>query len=70
METHRRSLAKAVTWQLTGLISMALIGYAFTGSLSAGGMLALVTTAIGFVCYLIHERVWARIGWGRRPGGI
>lgn len=66
METQTRTLAKAVTWQITGLIAMTLIGYAFTGSLGQGGMLAVTTTALGFVSYVIHERVWARVRWGRR----
>jgi uncharacterized membrane protein len=69
METPARSLAKAVSWQIVGLIAMTGIGYAFTGSLSTGGVLAVVTTACGFVSYLVHERVWARIRWGRMPGG-
>ena len=69
MDSHARSVAKAITWQITGLFIMALIGVAFTGSLTAGGLLAAITTVIGFVSYLIHERIWARIGWGRVGAG-
>ncbi len=64
METRRRSLVKAVSWQFSGLIMMALLGFLFTGSVSAGGALALVSTGIGFVCYLLHERLWTAIRWG------
>lgn len=65
MEKPIRTLAKAVSWQLLGLFSMALIGYLFTGSLLTAGSLALVTTATGSVCYVLHERAWNRVDWGR-----
>lgn len=70
METHARTLAKAATWQLLGLLAMTLIGYAFTGSIGAGGALALASTACGTVTYVVHERAWARVRWGRHDGSI
>lgn len=65
MESTTRTLVKAASWQLLGLFSMALIGYLFTGSLLTAGSLAVVTTATGSVCYVLHERAWNRVGWGR-----
>lgn len=68
METNARVLAKALCWQASGLAVMSLIGYAFTGSVSAGGALALTSTLIGFLSYIAHEKLWARVRWGRVPG--
>lgn len=65
METRKRSLVKAIVWNLIGLMVMAGIGFVATGSLAVGGTMALINTAIGFATYLIYERVWAKIGWGR-----
>lgn len=65
MESPTRTIAKAVSWQSLGLFSMTLIGYLFTGSVAAAGSLAVVTTLIGAVCYVLHERAWNRISWGR-----
>lgn len=65
MESPTRTIAKAVSWQTLGLLSMTLIGYLFTGSVMAAGSLAVVTTVIGAICYVLHERVWNRISWGR-----
>ena len=65
METGRRSIVKAVMWQVMGLITMCLIGILFTGSFWAGGMMAGVNALIGLATYLIYERIWARIRWGR-----
>ena len=64
METRRRSLAKAASWQVLGIVTMLVLGVLFTGSLSSGGALALLSSLLGFVSYLAHERVWASVGWG------
>ncbi|WP_209016406.1 DUF2061 domain-containing protein [Roseibium sp. RKSG952] len=56
---------KAVVWNLMGLVMMTLVGLIATGSAAVGGGLALVNTAIGLTLYVIYERVWAGISWGR-----
>lgn len=66
METAARILTKSITWQLSGLFMMTLIGYLFTGSISAGGGIAIVSSAIGFISYFLHEMLWSKVGWGRR----
>ena len=66
METAARILTKSITWQLSGLAMMTLIGYLFTGSISAGGGIAIVSSMIGFLAYFIHELLWSKVGWGRR----
>ncbi|MFS4436691.1 DUF2061 domain-containing protein [Paracoccaceae bacterium GXU_MW_L88] len=65
MDSTRRTLVKALSWQLLGLVTMTLVGFLFTGSISAGGTLALVSAGLGFCCYFLHERVWSAIRWGR-----
>ena len=65
METPKRTLAKAVTWQVTGLISMAAIGYVATGDVAVAGGLAITSTVLGTLSYILHERIWARVAWGR-----
>ncbi|WIY25596.1 DUF2061 domain-containing protein [Parasedimentitalea psychrophila] len=65
METRVRSLVKALIWNIIGLGSMALVGFLATGSIAVGGVIALINTAIGFTLYLLYERIWSRIGWGR-----
>lgn len=65
METRKRSLVKAVIWNLIGLATMALVGLIATGSAAVGGMLALINTGLGLTMYVIYERIWAGIRWGR-----
>lgn len=64
-ETRRRTLVKAVLWNLIGLAVMALVGFLLTGSWSVGGAMAVINAALGLTMYVIYERVWARISWGR-----
>ena len=65
METRTRSLVKAVIWSALGFLVMALVGLAFTGSLAVGGVMAVLNTVIGLITYVLYERLWARISWGR-----
>lgn len=65
METRIRSLVKATIWTLIGLLVMSMIGLIFTGSLVTGGIMAGANSLIGLGTYLIYERVWAGVSWGR-----
>ena len=66
MESNLRILMKSLTWQTSGFVVMTLIGYLATGSFAIGGTIAVTSAAIGFVTYLIHEKLWSRVRWGRR----
>lgn len=65
METRRRSVVKAIVWNAMGLAVMTVVGLIATGSAAVGGALALVNTAIGLTLYVVYERIWAGISWGR-----
>ncbi|MBU3258842.1 DUF2061 domain-containing protein [Roseovarius sp. PS-C2] len=65
METRKRTLVKAIVWNIIGLTVMALVGLTLTGSVAVGGAMAVVNTMIGLTMYVLYERVWARISWGR-----
>lgn len=65
METRKRSLVKALIWSALGLVMMAIVGAIATGSFAVGGIMALINTGIGLVTYVLYERVWAMINWGR-----
>ena len=40
------------------------VGYALTGSIVVGGLLAVVEPACNTVAYHFHEKAWARYGRG------
>ena len=64
MENNKRTWAKALTWQTTGLIIMTGVNYLVLGSLQQSMGLSALLTALGLVTYVIHERLWARVRWG------
>lgn len=65
MESHYRSIAKAVTWRTGGTVVTILIAWMVTGkpmlSLSIGALDSLVK--IG--AFYVHERVWNRVQFGQ-----
>ncbi len=65
METRTRSIVKAISWQLIGLVTMTLLAFLATGNWGSAGGLALGAAGTGFVCFILHERLWAHIRWGR-----
>ena len=66
MDTGKRTFVKTIIWQILGLLTMSLVGFAITGSLISGGALALANTGVGVVTYITYERIWSKINWGRR----
>lgn len=65
MENSHRTLLKAFTWQLIGFVVMTIVNYFYMGNLQSGLGLSALLTGIGLVSYYFHERLWARIRWGR-----
>lgn len=65
METRRRSVLKAVIWNVIGLIMMTVVGFVATGSASVGGAMAVINASIGLTMYFLYERIWAGVRWGR-----
>ena len=64
--SRRRSLTKAITYRILIMCLDFATIYLFTGTarIAVGFMVASnVYTTLG---YLVHERIWARIGWGIR----
>jgi len=66
MDTKTRLLAKSLTWQASGFVSMMGISYLFSGSFSASMGIALTGMVSGFTCYFLHELAWTKVRWGRR----
>ncbi len=61
-----RSIIKAGLWTAIGLVVMTGVGFGMTGYLGTGGAMAVTNSVIGMVSYVIYERVWAWVRWGRR----
>jgi uncharacterized membrane protein len=65
-ETQTRSLAKAVSWRVTGTIDTFVISAIVTGRLTLAGSIAATELFTKILLYYFHERAWAAIPWGHR----
>ena len=56
MDTHARSITKAITWRVIATVIAAYW---------AGWEAAILMNIVQTIAYYFHERVWANINWGR-----
>jgi uncharacterized membrane protein len=64
-ETHHRSLAKAISWRVTGSIDTFVISFVITGKFALAGSIAATELVTKIALYYFHERLWALVSWGR-----
>lgn len=67
MDTHTRSLAKAISWRITGSIDTMVLSFLITGSVKLAAAIGLTEVVTKSLLYYLHERAWLRIPFGRRP---
>lgn len=65
-EAHRRSLAKAVSWRVTGSIDTFLLSWIITGSVHIAGAISILEVFTKIGLFYLHERVWAHVRWGKK----
>ena len=65
MDSSVRSLAKAVSWRITGSIDTFIISWIITGQALIASGIAFTELLTKIVLYWFHERVWNRITWGK-----
>ncbi len=66
MESHKRSILKALTWRLLATVITTLVVYLFTKEVVLSLGIGFVDAAIKMFTYYGHERLWDRISFGRR----
>jgi len=62
--SRRRSVVKAITYRVLIMILDFLTIYLFTRTAKVAVGFVIASNLYTTVCYFLHERVWARIGWG------
>ncbi len=60
-----RSLAKALSWRVTGSIDTMLLSWFFTGDLTIAAAIGLTEVVTKMALYYLHERAWNRVPFGR-----
>jgi len=64
-DTATRSLAKAISWRITGTIDTFIISWLITGELLLASGITVTEIMTKIVLFWLHERVWNKVRWGR-----
>ena len=59
-----RSLAKAISWRVTGSLDTILLSWLFTQSMNTALAIGLTEVITKTFLYYGHERIWSRIRLG------
>jgi len=65
-DTSVRSLAKAVSWRVTGTVDTFLISWLITGQALLASGIALTEILTKIFLFWMHERAWNKITWGKQ----
>ena len=60
-----RSMAKAISWRITGTVDTILISWIITHKLHIALSIGLVEVFTKMALYYFHERAWERVKIGR-----
>jgi uncharacterized membrane protein len=65
LDTHKRSIAKSISWRILAGFITACVALAMTGKPDFAIKIGIADTVTKLLIYYVHERVWDRIGYGR-----
>ncbi len=65
-ESHARSVAKAISWRVTGSLDTFIVSFVITGNTLIAGSIAATEIATKILLYYFHERIWALVPWVHR----
>jgi adenylylsulfate kinase len=65
VETHARSIAKAVSWRIGGFLVTFVVSWIVTRRLGVAVSLSLADTLVKLGAYYAHERLWLKVRFGR-----
>jgi uncharacterized membrane protein len=65
METHLRSIAKAVSWRIGGTTVTFAVTLLISGQIDLAAKIGLLDTFIKVGAFYLHERLWHRVNFGK-----
>lgn len=65
MESHWRSIAKAITWRTGGTVVTFGVAWILTRRFELAAQIGLLDTLIKLGAFYVHERVWNRLNFGK-----
>jgi len=65
MESHFRSIVKAITWRTGGTIVTFAVAWLVSGRIELAAQIGILDTAIKIAAFYVHERLWMKVGFGK-----
>lgn len=65
MDSHSRSVAKAISYRVFGSLATGLLVYSMSGDWKLSASAGIADSVVKLGLYFLHERVWNHIGFGR-----
>jgi uncharacterized membrane protein len=65
VETHFRSVVKAVSWRAGGTLVTVIITWAVSGSLDLAAKVGVLDTVVKIGAFYLHERIWNHLDFGK-----
>ena len=65
MESHSRSIVKAVTWRAGGTVVTFFLAWIITGEATLSVGIGLLDSLVKVGAFYLHERMWNRLRFGK-----
>ena len=66
MESHRRSLLKALSWRLLALLITFAVALLLFDDVEVAAKVGVLDSVVKIVIYYVHERAWQKVPFGRQ----
>ena len=66
MESHFRSILKAITWRTGGTIVTFAVAWILTHKFDLAAKIGILDTTIKLCAFYFHERLWNRLDFGKK----
>jgi adenylylsulfate kinase len=66
VESHARSVAKAVSYRALGTLGTMAVVYFYTGRLELTFAVGGFDLVVKIVLFFVHERLWGKVNWGKK----
>ena len=65
MDSHRRSIVKALTYRFLGLLVTSSVAWFITGKVEFAAKIGILDFILKIFSFYIHERLWLRSSFGK-----
>ncbi|MHC4568433.1 MAG: DUF2061 domain-containing protein [Planctomycetota bacterium] len=66
VESHFRSIVKAITWRTGGTIVTFGVAWVLTRKFELAAQIGVLDTAVKLGAFYLHERMWNRLSFGKQ----